>query len=164
MVTNVWNLSLSSHTWPSSWKTSNINSLPKTDNPTDFSHFRGINVTPVIARCFEKIVYNKHSKETFESNLSIYQFAYRTGGCSTDALIKLQRTFLKSLVDKNYAAVRILAMDFSKAFNNVRHLLLSHKLKSLPMNPYVINWYLSFLENRKTKSCFQWNRLPIYQS
>ena len=42
-------------------------------------------------------------------------------------------------------------MDFSKAFDSVRHELLSCKLKSLPLNPYIINWYLSFLKNRQQR-------------
>ena len=45
-------------------------------------------------------------------------------------------------------------MDFAKAFDNVRHMLLSNKLKTLPMNPYLINWYLSFLSNRKQRLVF----------
>ena len=42
-------------------------------------------------------------------------------------------------------------MDFSKAFNSINHKLLSDKLKCLPLNPCIINWYLSFLENRKQR-------------
>lgn len=40
-------------------------------------------------------------------------------------------------------------MDFSKAFDSVKHNLLPAKLKQLPLNPYVINWYHSFLSNRQ---------------
>ena len=32
-------------------------------------------------------------------------------------------------------------MDFSKAFHSVKHNLLPAKLKQLPLNPYIINWY-----------------------
>jgi hypothetical protein len=42
-------------------------------------------------------------------------------------------------------------MDFSKAFDSVRHELLSCKLKRLPLNPYIFNWYLSFLKNRQQR-------------
>ena len=47
------------------------------------------------------------------------------------------------------------AMDFSKAFDNVRHFLLRQKLKALNLNPYLINWYLSFLKNRKQRLVFR---------
>ncbi|CAB4003090.1 Hypothetical predicted protein, partial [Paramuricea clavata] len=42
-------------------------------------------------------------------------------------------------------------MDFSKAFDSVKHSLLSEKLKTVPLNPYIINWYLNFLKNRKQR-------------
>ena len=54
VITKVWNLSLSTHTWPKVWKRANINPLPNTDIPVKDGDFRGINVTPVIARAFEK--------------------------------------------------------------------------------------------------------------
>ena len=40
---------------------------------------------------------------------------------------------------------------FSKAFDLVRHELLSDKLKLLPLNAYIINWYHSFLYNRQQR-------------
>ena len=62
VITKVWNLSLSTHTWPKIWKRANINPLPKNDSPVEDGDFRGINVTPVIARAFEKVVYHSHVK------------------------------------------------------------------------------------------------------
>ena len=39
------------------------------------------------------------------------------------------------------------AMDLSKAFDSVSHQPLAEKLKSLPLNPYITNWWLgSFCE------------------
>ena len=42
-------------------------------------------------------------------------------------------------------------MDFSKAFDSVRHDQLSNKLKLLPPNAKIINWYHSFLYNRQQR-------------
>ena len=49
------------------------------------------------------------------------------------------------------SAVRIFTMDFSKAFDFVNHTILSAKLKQLPLNPYIINWYQSFLYARQQR-------------
>ena len=38
-------------------------------------------------------------------------------------------------------------MDFSQAFDSVNHCLLSAKLRQLPLNPYIVNWYHSFWIN-----------------
>ena len=46
-------------------------------NPKEKSDYRGIIITPLIARAFEKAVYNTFVKEAVEENLSTTQFAYR---------------------------------------------------------------------------------------
>ena len=86
----MWNLSLSTHSWPGSWKRANINPLPKVDIPKASSDYRGINVPPVIARAFEKVVYRAHVRRAVEENLSPTQFAYRQGGNCMNALISIQ--------------------------------------------------------------------------
>ena len=40
-------------------------------------------------------------------------------------------------------------MDFSKGFDSVNHSLLSEKLKQLPLNPYIVNWYHNCLHERQ---------------
>ena len=142
------------------WKRSNTNTIPKFDIPKEKSDFRGINITPVIARAFEEAVYNTFVKEavynTFvkeavEENLSTTQFAYRESGNCTSALLTIQHFINKHLDNPDCEAVRVNAMDFSKAFDSVRHELLSNKLKLLPLNAYIINWYQSFLYNRQQR-------------
>ena len=56
VVTKIWNLSLSTHTWPTSWKRANIKPLPKVDIPKSNQDYRGISITPVIARAFKSLV------------------------------------------------------------------------------------------------------------
>ena len=56
----VCNLSLATHFWPESWKRANISPLPKVDVPKENGDFRGISVTPVIARAFERAIYNTY--------------------------------------------------------------------------------------------------------
>ena len=48
-------------------------------------------------------------------------------------------------------AVRMFAMDFSKAFDSVNHDLLAIKLRTLGLNSYLHNWYLSFLKERQQR-------------
>ena len=151
VVTYVWNLSLSTHTWPDSWKRANVNPLPKVDMPLEDSDYRGINVTPIIARLFEKVVYCTQAQSVIENNLSHTQFAYRQAGNCTNALLAIQNQTYKYLDSSDCSAVRIFTMDFSKAFDFVNHTILSVKLKQLPLNPYIINWYHSFLHQRQQR-------------
>lgn len=110
----VWNMSLSTSMWCSLWKTANINPIPKVEI------LGGINITLVIARTFERMVYELFSKETFESGLNSNQFANRKGGCCVDALLKIQHFNLKAFDNNLNKTVRVFTMDFSKAFDSVR--------------------------------------------
>ena len=143
VISYVWNLSLSTHSWPESWKRANISPLPKVDVPKENGDFRGISVTPVIARALERPLYNTHVRRVMEDHLSNSQFAYREGGNCTSALLAIQHQIFKYL-DNNCKAVRLFTMDFSKAFDSVKHNLLSTKLKQLHVSPYLVNWYHSF--------------------
>ena len=119
------------------------------DLPLEDSDYHGINVTPVIARLFEKVVYRMQAQSVIENNLSNTQFVYRQADNCTNALLAIQHQTYKYLDSSDCSAVRILTKDFSKAFDCVNHSILSAKLKQLPLNPYIINWYKNFLYARQ---------------
>ncbi|XP_068757446.1 uncharacterized protein [Montipora capricornis] len=139
VVTKIWNLSLASHTWPTSWKRATIKPLLKVEIPKSYQDYRGINITPVIARAFERIVYQNYVKDTLEKNLTPTQFAYRQGGNCTNALLSIQNEVYKHLDNTCCKAVRMFAMDFSKAFDSVNYDLLARKLRTLGLNSYLHN-------------------------
>ena len=151
VIHKIWNVSLKTSKRPSSWKRAHVMPLPKIDIPKGKQDFRGIKITPVIARAFEKSVYNTHARDIVKQHLSSTQFAYTTGGSCTDALLSMQHTIYSYLDAQDCKAVRVFAMDFSKAFDCVNHELLSSKLRQLPLNPLIVNWYLSFLEKRQQR-------------
>ena len=146
-----WNLCFNTQSWPRSWKRANVNPLNKFDLPIEDNDYRGINMTSVIARAFEKVIYKYHARDIVETNLNPSQHAYRNGGNSTDALLAIQHTVYNYLDQPECKAVRLFAMDFSKAFDSVNHHLLAEKLKILPLNPYIINLYLDFLKHRQQR-------------
>ena len=134
VIAHVWNLPLSTPSWPDSWKRANINPLPNIEPmiPNENSDYRGINVTSVIARTFEKFVYHTHVKAVIEKNLSPIQFEYRQEGNCTNALLSIQHHVCRHLDNSDCKAVRLFTMDFSKAFDSVNHSKLSAKLNSYP--------------------------------
>ena len=66
-----------------------------------------------------------------------------------DALIQIQYNYLWALDEKDCTYVRLFAMGFLKAFDSVKHSLVGEKLNVLPLNPYVVNYYLNFLMDRE---------------
>ena len=99
-------------------------------------------------------MYKIHAQRSVEEQLLDSQFAYREGESCTDALLLIQNKICKFLDDPKCKAVRMFVMDFSKAFDSVSHKLLADKLKSLLPNPYIINWWLGFLRDRKQRVIF----------
>ena len=96
-------------------------------------------------------MYHCYARETIESHLSTSQFVYRKGGNCTDAPLSIQHRINSYLDNPDCKAVRLFAMDFSKPFDSVKHELLANKLKKLPLNPDITNWYLNFLKDRKQR-------------
>ena len=143
VVTDVSNSSLRLHKVPSSWKMADIRPLPKESPLTSCSQLRPISLTAVIMRLFERLVYRFELSCICNDYIDLDQFAYRGGQNSTMALIKCQYTWLKWL-DGNADFVRIFSFNFSKAFDSVSHNILCSKLKQVSINPYIINWLISF--------------------
>ena len=54
-------------------------------------------------------------------------------------------------MDKKSNCVRVFSFDFTKAFDTVLHRIVCNKVKDLEINPYVINWLIDFLSNRKQR-------------
>src|SRR3989442_11306726 len=74
------------------------------------------------------------------------QFAFRPSGSTTSAVISLLSTVTVMLQENTY--VRVVALDFSKAFDSVRHSELGRKLSAVPVSDQVYNWILKYIENR----------------
>ncbi|CAB4034346.1 Hypothetical predicted protein, partial [Paramuricea clavata] len=140
-------MSLKTSKVPQKWKSANLLPLPKESPLNSCNQLRPISLTDIIMRLFEKCVYKSEIEPITRNNIGPDQFAYKKGHNSTMALIKSQHQWLEWL-DKNANYVRVLSFDFSKAFDSVPHDLLFEKVKKLPINPYVVNWLISFLENR----------------
>ena len=54
-------------------------------------------------------------------------------------------------LDEDADFIRVLSFDFSKAFDSVPHNVVTEKLKQTNLNPYIINWMVIFLTNRKQR-------------
>ncbi|CAB3994753.1 lysosomal aspartic protease-like [Paramuricea clavata] len=132
------------------WKHANVLPVPKESILNSLNQLRPISLTDIIMRLFERSVFKTEIAHVTRHAIDSDQFAYKEGHNSIMALIKCQHTWLRWLEgDAKY--VRVLSFDFRKAFDSVPHDILCEKLKKLPINPYVTNWLIRFLEDRKQR-------------
>jgi len=139
------NLSISTSTVPLQWKQARICPVPKTSGPTHPGDFRPISVTPVLSRITEKIIVRDFLHPALNSPLSTLsftdQYAFRPSGLTTAALVALLHRVTEALETNQYVVV--LALDFSKAFDTVRHCSLMEKVAQLDLPDNVYNWLAS---------------------
>ena len=150
VITDLFNAPLLKHTVPLLWKEANIRPVPKEQPFTSCNQLRPISLTNIIMRLLERLVYRNELSIVCDNHIDLDQFAYRKGHNSTMALLKSQHNWLKWL-DGNVDFVRIFSFDFSKAFDSVSHSILVSKLRDVDFNPYILNWLISFISNRKQR-------------
>ena len=148
-IAHLFNQSLHSSTVPRQWKEACISPIPKIHNPTNVTDYRPISITSVLSRILER-----HVVKTFiypailNPPKELYfqdQFAFRPTGSTTAALITMIHTINEML--QKYPYVHIFALDFSKAFDTVRHSTLLEKHAALKLQNEIYNWIKSFFDN-----------------
>ena len=160
---HIFNLSWSSHSFPSIWKTSSIIPIHKMGKPLDSpASFQLVALTFCISKLFECIILSRllFVLES-DSILSPHQAGFRPGQCALDQILFLSQSISDGFDKSRPVSWMILStIDFSKAFDSVWHPALFHKLISAGL-PCFARWTQSFLSDRRAcvvyqnhKSCF----------
>src|SRR5664279_696442 len=143
------NLTLSTSTVPSQWKSAYILPAPKIPVPLSPSDYRPISITPILSRTMERIVVKEFIYPSLQlppSSLSFSdQFAFQPSASTTAALIHLLHTVTNQLQHNSYVVVY--ALDFSKAFDSVRHSAVLEKFSRLSIPDHVYNWIEAFFRD-----------------
>ncbi|KAM7374814.1 hypothetical protein PAMP_007451 [Pampus punctatissimus] len=146
VLTDIFNTSLSQAVVPTCFKNTTIIPVPKKTSPSCFNDYRPVALTPIIMKCFERLVM-KHIKSILPPSLDPYQFAYRANRSTDDAIATALHSALTHLDTKD-SYVRMLFLDFSSAFNTIIPQQLIQKLDNLGLNVSLRNWLLDFLTGR----------------
>ena len=141
---NLFNLSISTGTFPSAWKVGRITPIPKGTNNSHSSGYRPISVLPVVSKLIERHV--KDIVESFiKSNfpISSRQWGFMSKRSTVSALIRVVDDWLLAL-DQGFE-ICVVFFDISKAFDTVPHVDLLRKLDELGLDKYLIRWIRSYL-------------------
>ena len=132
-LANLFSLSLTSASIPLQWKEAYIVPISKLPAPTAPADYRPISITSVLSCTIEKIVVRDYIYPALfcmPPSLSVeYQFAFRPTGSTSAAIIYILDKVTHLLQTNQY--VRIIALDFSKALDTVRHQTLMDKIARL---------------------------------
>ncbi|KAI4902346.1 hypothetical protein NFI96_004702, partial [Prochilodus magdalenae] len=119
---DIFNISLSSATVPTCLKATTIIPVSKKSSVSCLHDYRPIGLTPIIMKCFERLVL-RHIKTLLPPSLDPLQFAYRPNRSTDDAISTTLHLALTHLDNKD-TYVRMF-IDFSSAFNTIipQHLI-----------------------------------------
>ncbi|KAL0161432.1 hypothetical protein M9458_045157, partial [Cirrhinus mrigala] len=146
VFTDIFNISLNQAVVPTCFKATTIIPIPKKSSPSCFNDYRPVALTPILMKCFERLVM-QHIKTVLPPSLDPFQFAYRPNRSTDDAISTALHSALTHL-DKKDSYVQMLFIDFSSAFNTIIPQQLTQKLVQLGLNTSLCNWLLDFLTGR----------------
>ena len=154
LLLHIFNLSWSTHSFPSAWKQSTIIPILKSGKPSNSpSSYRPISLTSCISKLFERMVLARLSFFLEANNiLTNVQAGFRAGRSTVDQVLLLSQSISDGFHQRKPASRTILAtVDFAKAFDSVWHSALLSKLLSLGLPPCFVRWTRSFLSDRRSK-------------
>ena len=151
-ITRLFNRSLSEGYVPMCFKQANIVPIQKRVRPHELSHFRPISLLPVLSKVFEKIVAKKFIIPLVKNKVDPHQFAYipRPGSGTTCALV-LSYDKIVRFLDSASGAVRLMSIDYTKAFDKLSHSSIMSACSAFHFPPFLVNWIVSFLSFRSQR-------------
>lgn len=143
---HVFNLSILERRFPRKWKHSHVIPIPK-GSPPEIGNLRPISLLPVPAKIFERLVL-RSVYNSFIENFGHNQFGCRPSSSTTCAIISLRHHALTALESSRVSGIKIIAYDFSKAFDKLSHSLILQKLSTSSFPTAFVQWCLSYLLDR----------------
>ena len=114
-ATRIINFSLARHEWPAPWRVETQTAIPKGENASSFDNFRNLSCTNALAKLLESYVLEKLQKEV---RVKPNQFGGTPDSGTAHFLIECWDRILRG-INVPDAAVALLSVDFSKAFNRM---------------------------------------------
>lgn len=142
------NCSLRTGIVPTQWKLSRVVPIPKVFPPVELQDdLRPIAITSSLAKIAEGFICN-YFNQHFSDHLDPNQFGCTTHRSTTLALIKICHILFTG-ADNGDNFVRILFVDFSKAFDRINHNILFEKFINIGCPGHIVLWLIDFLRDRR---------------
>ena len=146
-LTYIYNLCITTNTFPKLWKEAKVVPIPKTKDSCNLNQFRPISLLSVLSKPLERhIKYHMYEFVENKSLFHILQSGFRKNHSCNSALTQMCDSWLSSL--NNSLICGTIFLDFKKAFDLVNHDTLLRKIKLYTNNENTTALISSFLDNR----------------
>ena len=127
-LTHIFNLVISTGNFPKDWKSARVTPIFKADSKVDPAHYRPISVLSVIAKLFEKAIFNKvYTYLNDNKLLSKFQSGLRPMNFTLTALIDITDNWYVNI--DNGLTNAIVFILLKKTFDTTDHEILVSKLE-----------------------------------
>lgn len=146
----LFNQSLEDACFPTEWKNANLSPLFKTKERFNRVNYRPISLLSCMSKCFEFCVFKQmYDYCMFNNLLSWRNSGYKRLDSTVYQLLAMVHTLYTNL-DKG-KDITMTFLDISKAFDRVWHEGLLFKLKSFGIEGRLLQWFKSYLQNRRQR-------------
>ena len=146
-LSHIFNLSLSSGTFPEKLKKSRVIPIFKNGSKHDCNNYRPISLLSSISKILEKIVANRLIDHLDNNNLLYtHQYGFTPGKSTEQNLLQVLDYVTKALNNNQYCIG--VFIDLKKAFDVCSHSILLKKLSLMGVNGVALNWFRTYLSNR----------------
>ena len=148
-ITNIFNLSIMSSTFPSSWKIAKVIALPKTKQILSADDLRPISILPALSKALEHIISNQIRTHISKFGLlNPFQSGFRKHHSTLTTLVHISDDIRSALDAKELTLLTLL--DFSKAFQSIVHEALYSKLRNnFYFSTHAVKWVKNYIEGRR---------------
>ena len=156
-LTYIYNLCITKHMFPYSFKIAKIIPIPKNKETDKLNNFRPISILPILSKPLERHIHN-HMTKFLEDRSLIHPFqsGFRQFHSCHTALINICDKWLNGINNNNL--IGAVFLDLRKAFDLVDHDILFKKLQCYLKNDLLCEFLQSYLSDRKqsvyTNGCF----------
>lgn len=146
-ISKLFNCSLRTGIFPDEWKSARVTPVFKNGSRSDLNNYRPISILPMIAKVFEKIIYDQLYKYLSINNLlSNCQSGFRALHSTVTSLLNSTDNW-RFNIDRGKIN-GVVFVDLKKAFDTVNHAILIDKMKRYGLNELAIKFLRSYLNNR----------------
>jgi len=144
----IMNKSLQSGIVPQATKIAKVIPIYKSKDCKLFQNHRPVSLLPVLSKVMEKVVHKRLYKFMVMHDL-LYnsQYGFRNNHSTINAITELNANIVMGFDSRKYTLGTFL--DLSKAFDTIDHKILVNKLEYYGVRGIALEWFRSYLENRK---------------